>query len=46
LVEDGAFLSAQLAGNEIVYSIILTNVKNRLSCDDVERRFEGELSKE
>jgi hypothetical protein len=45
LAEDGAFLSAQLAGNENVYSIMLTNVKNRLSREDVERRFEGELSK-
>jgi hypothetical protein len=45
LAEDGAFLSAQIAGNEIVYSIILSHVKGPLSREDVERRFEGELSK-
>jgi hypothetical protein len=45
LAEDGAFISAQLAGNEVVYSIILTDAKNPLSRGDVESRFEGELSK-
>jgi hypothetical protein len=45
LAEDGAFISAQLAGNEIVYSIILTNAKNPLRREDVENRFKGELSK-
>ena len=45
LAEDGAFISAQLAGNEVVYSIILTNAKNPLSREDVESRFKGELSK-
>jgi hypothetical protein len=45
LVEDGAFITAQIAGNEVVYSIILTNAKNPLSCEDVESRFKAELSK-
>ena len=45
LPEDGAFMTAQLAGNEVVYSIILTHAKNPLSRDDVEDRFKGELSK-
>ena len=45
LAEDGAFISAQLAGNEVVYSIILTKGKTTLSPGDVERHFEGELSK-
>jgi hypothetical protein len=45
LAEDGAFISAQLAGNEVVYSIILTNAKNPLSREDVESRFKAELSK-
>ena len=45
LAEDGAFISAQLAGNEVVYSIILTKTKNPLSREDVESRFKGELSK-
>jgi len=41
----GAFLSAQVEGNEVVYSIILAKVRNLLSREDVERRFEAELSK-
>jgi hypothetical protein len=45
LAEDGAFISAQLAGNEIVYSIILTKARNPLSRKDVESHFESELSK-
>ena len=45
LPEDGAFITAQLAGNEVVYSILLTQAKNPLSRDDVESRFHGELSK-
>ena len=42
---DGAFISAQVAGNEVVYSIILSNARNPLSREDVESRFKGELSK-
>jgi hypothetical protein len=42
---DGAFITAQLAGNEVVYSVILTAAGNPLSHQDVERHFEGELSK-
>ncbi len=45
LPEDGAFLTAQLEGNEIVYSIILIEARNPLSREDVESRFKGELSK-
>jgi len=45
LPEDGAFITAQLAGNEVVYSIILTNVENPLCRKDVENRFKAELSK-
>jgi hypothetical protein len=45
LLEDGAFLSAQLAGNEVVYSIVLTKARNPLSREDVEGHFKGELSK-
>jgi hypothetical protein len=44
-VEDGVFITAQIAGNEVVYSIILTNAKNPLSREDVESRFKAELSK-
>jgi len=45
LLEDGAFLSAQLAGNEVAYSIVLTKAGNPLSREDVESHFKGELSK-
>jgi hypothetical protein len=39
------FLTAQVEGNEVVYSIILTNAKNPLTHEEVEAHFEGELSK-
>ena len=45
LPEDAAFIAAQLVGNEVVYSVILTNAGNPLSRNDVESHFEGELSK-
>jgi len=40
LPEDGAFITAQVAGNEVVYSIILSNARNLLSREDVESRDE------
>jgi len=45
LPEDGAFITAQVAGNEVVYSVLLTKQKNRLSREDVESHFDGEISK-
>jgi hypothetical protein len=42
---DGAFMTAQIAGNEVVYSIVLTKARNPLSREDVESRFRAELSK-
>jgi hypothetical protein len=45
LPEDGAFMSAQIEGNEVVYSVILTKARNPLSPEDVESHFKGELSK-
>ena len=45
LPEDGAFITAQLAGDEIVLSVVLTNAKNPLSREDVESHFNGKLSK-
>ena len=45
LPEDGAFITAQLEGNEVVYSVVLSKAKNPLSREDVERHFKGELSK-
>jgi hypothetical protein len=46
LPEDVAFITAQLAGNEVVYSVVLTKAGNPLSRADVESHFEGELSKQ
>jgi hypothetical protein len=45
LPEDSAFITAQLAGNEVVYSVVLTKARNPLSHEDVESHFEGELRK-
>jgi len=45
LLEDTAFITAQVEGNKVVYSIVLTNVKTPLSRGEVETHFEGELSK-
>jgi len=45
LPEDAAFITAQLAGHEVVYSVVLTKAQNPLSREDVESHFEGELSK-
>jgi hypothetical protein len=45
LPEDGAFITAQLAGNEVVYSVVLNKARNPLSHEDVESYFKGELSK-
>jgi len=45
LPEDGAFITAQLEGNEVVYSVVLTKARNPLSRKDVESHFKGELSK-
>jgi len=45
LPRDGAFITAQIAGNEVVYSVVLTKAKNPLSRGEVESHFEGELSK-
>jgi hypothetical protein len=46
LPKDRAFISAQVAGNEVVYSVILSKARNPLSREDVESRFKAELSKE
>ncbi len=45
LPEDGAFITAQIAGNEVVYSVLLTKTRNPLSRGDVESHFKAELSK-
>jgi hypothetical protein len=45
LPDDGAFITAQIAGSEVVYSIVLAKARNPLGREDVESRFQGELSK-
>jgi hypothetical protein len=45
LPDDGAFITAQLAGNEVVYSVVLTKARLPLSHEDVESHFHAELSK-
>ena len=44
-LDEKAFLTAQIEGNKVVYSIVLPNAKNPLSREEVETHFEGELSK-
>jgi hypothetical protein len=45
LPQEGAFITAQIAGNKVVYSIVLTNARNPLSREQVESHFKAELSK-
>ena len=45
LLEDGAFMTAQVEGNRVVYSVVLTKMKNSLTREEVEGHFEAELSK-
>jgi hypothetical protein len=45
LPENGAFITAQIERNEVVYSVVLTKARNPLSREDVESHFKGELSK-
>jgi hypothetical protein len=43
---DGAFISAQIERNEVVYSVVLTKTGNPLSREDVESHFKGESLEE
>jgi hypothetical protein len=45
LPEDGAFLTAQIEGNEVVYSVLLAKAGNPLGRGDVEGHFKGEFAK-
>ena len=45
LPEDGAFITAQIERNEVVYSVVLTKARNPLSHEDVESHFKVELLK-
>jgi hypothetical protein len=41
----GAFITAQIAGNKVVYSVVLTEARSPLDREEVESHFQGELSK-
>jgi hypothetical protein len=45
LPNGGAFITAQIERNKVVYSIILTQAEKPLSREEVESHFEGEMSK-
>jgi hypothetical protein len=45
LPEDGAFITAQIAGNEVIYSVVLAKAKNPLTHEEVESHFNAELVK-
>ena len=45
LPNEWTFITAQVEGNKVVYSIVLTNTKNPLRREEVESHFEGELAK-
>lgn len=40
---DWLFITAQIEGNKVVYSVVLTNAENPLSREEVESHFEDEL---
>ena len=44
LPEDGAFITAQIAGNEVVYSVVLTKAGNPLGREDVESHFKRAIN--
>jgi hypothetical protein len=45
LPDDGSFLTAQIAGNEVVYSVVLTKAVSPRNRGEVESHFKDELSK-
>jgi hypothetical protein len=45
LPQDGAFITAQIERNEVVYSVVLAKARNPLTHEDVESHFRGELAK-
>jgi hypothetical protein len=42
---DGAFMTAQIERNEVVYSVLLAKARNPLTRDDVESHFNRELER-
>jgi hypothetical protein len=44
-LDEWAFITAQVEGNKVVYSIVLTEATNPICREEVEGHFESELSK-
>ena len=42
---DATFITSQIEGNEVVYSILLNKAETNLSRKEIEGRFQHELSK-
>jgi hypothetical protein len=45
LPDGGAFITAQIEGNRVVFSVFLTKIEKTQIRETVESHFEGELSK-
>ena len=45
LPDNCVFITAQIEGNKVVYSVVLSNAENPLSREEVESQFDGELKK-
>jgi hypothetical protein len=45
LPEDMEFITAQLAGHEVVYSVVLNKAKNPLTREEVEGHFKVEMGR-
>jgi hypothetical protein len=45
LVDEGALITAQLADNEVVYSVLLAKADKPLIREEIESHFKGELAK-
>jgi len=45
LPETRAFITAQIGGSEVVYSVVLTKARNPLSHEDVESHFKASFQR-
>lgn len=45
LPKDGAFITAQIERNEVVYSVVFAKAQNPLSHEEVESHFKAEFAK-
>jgi hypothetical protein len=44
-LDDWVFITAQIEGNKVVYSVVLTDGENPHSREEVESQFDGELKR-